>query len=110
MPRSFTTLTLDDAKRMLAAAEDQARSFGIAYDIAVVDAGGAPHPAASGTAAGGIRHCNGGRVVVFGGGVPVLVDGAVVGAVGASAGSVEQDVAVAQAAVAALGGVAGRKK
>ena len=40
MPRSYTTLTLDDAKRMLAAAEVKAGSFGIAYNIAVVDAGG----------------------------------------------------------------------
>ena len=40
MPRSYTTLTLDDAKRMLAAAEVKAESFGIAYNIAVVDAGG----------------------------------------------------------------------
>jgi uncharacterized protein GlcG (DUF336 family) len=40
MPRSYTTLTLDGAKRMLAAAEAKAESFGIAYNIAVVDAGG----------------------------------------------------------------------
>jgi uncharacterized protein GlcG (DUF336 family) len=39
MPRSYTTLTLDDAKRMLAAAEAKAESFGITYNIAVVDAG-----------------------------------------------------------------------
>ena len=40
MPRSYATLTLDDAKRMLAAAEVKAETFGIAYNIAVVDAGG----------------------------------------------------------------------
>jgi uncharacterized protein GlcG (DUF336 family) len=40
MPRSYTTLTLDDAKRMLAAAEAKAEDFGLAYNIAVVDAGG----------------------------------------------------------------------
>ena len=40
MPRSYSTLTLDDAKRMLSAAEAKAASFGIAYNIAVVDAGG----------------------------------------------------------------------
>jgi len=40
MPRSNTTLTLDDAKRMLQAGEAAAASIGIAYNIAVVDAGG----------------------------------------------------------------------
>ena len=39
MPRSYTTLTLDDAKRMLQAGEAAAASIGIAYNIAVVDAG-----------------------------------------------------------------------
>lgn len=40
MPRSYESLTLEDAKRMLAAAEAKAASFGIPYNIAVVDAGG----------------------------------------------------------------------
>jgi uncharacterized protein GlcG (DUF336 family) len=40
MPRSYTTLTLDDAKRMLQAGEAAAARTGIAYNIAVVDAGG----------------------------------------------------------------------
>ena len=39
----------------------------------------------------------------FGGGVPVVFDGTIVGAVGASAGTVEQGIEVAEAAVAALG-------
>ena len=43
-----------------------------------------------------------GRVAAFGGGVPVLVDGAFVGAVGASGGSAEQDKDVAAAGAAAL--------
>jgi uncharacterized protein GlcG (DUF336 family) len=42
------------------------------------------------------------RVVIFGGGVPVTVDGKVIGTVGASGGSVEQDIEVARAAVAGL--------
>ena len=41
MPCSRTTLTLSDAKRMLEAGEAEAASFGIAYNIAVVDHGGA---------------------------------------------------------------------
>jgi len=42
------------------------------------------------------------RLVVFGGGVPLLVDGALVGAVGVSGGSADQDVRVATAAALAL--------
>ena len=40
MPRSYNTITLEDAKRMLSAAEAKAASLGIPYNIAVVDAGG----------------------------------------------------------------------
>ncbi|MEJ2886019.1 GlcG/HbpS family heme-binding protein [Actinomycetospora aeridis] len=43
-----------------------------------------------------------GGMVVFGGGVPVHRDGEIVGAVGVSAGSAEQDVQVAEAAAAAI--------
>ena len=48
----------------------------------------------------GLNTTNSSKVVIFGGGIPVKVDGIVIGAVGASGGSVEQDVAVARAAVA----------
>jgi len=131
MPRSYDSLTLDDAKRMLSAAEAKAASFGIAYNIAVVDAGGhliafirqdgaligkavtarifdkATSDLASLAQPGkplfGIQESNAGKVVIFGGGIPVMVDGSIVGAVGTSAGTVEQDIAVAEAAIAALG-------
>ena len=43
-----------------------------------------------------------GGLVIFGGGIPLTVDGVVVGAIGVSAGSVDQDVSVAEAGVAAL--------
>ena len=43
------------------------------------------------------------RLVIFAGGVPVHVDGKVVGAVGVSGGSSDQDRIVAEAGVAALG-------
>lgn len=49
----------------------------------------------------GLEHLSGG-LVTFGGGIPVARDGETVGAVGVSAGSVEQDVTVAQAAVSAF--------
>ena len=52
----------------------------------------------------GIQESNAGKVVIFGGGIPVMFDGSIVGAVGASAGTVEQDVAVAEAAINAFTG------
>lgn len=50
----------------------------------------------------GIEQSNGGNVVIFGGGLPVKVDDQIVGAIGTSAGSVEQDIAVAEAAASAI--------
>ncbi|KQV66363.1 heme-binding protein [Rhizobium sp. Root1220] len=140
MPRSLNTLTLSDAKRMLEAAEVKAAKIGIAYNIAVVDVGGALiafvrqdgaligsidlaiHKAmtarifdqSTADLAGmaqpraplfGIEQSNAGNVVIFGGGLPVRFSGEIVGAVGASAGTIEQDIAVAEAAVATLNGV-----
>lgn len=43
------------------------------------------------------------RLIVFGGGYPVEVDGAIVGGIGVSGGHYHQDMQVAEAAVAALG-------
>jgi uncharacterized protein GlcG (DUF336 family) len=43
------------------------------------------------------------RLVIFGGGYPIQVDGAVVGAVGVSGGHYSQDQEVAEAGLAALG-------
>jgi uncharacterized protein GlcG (DUF336 family) len=138
MPRTYTTLTLDDAKHMLSAAEAKAASLGIPYCVAVVDAGGhlvafvrqdgaligsidlaigkavtarifdkttsgLATLAQSGKPLFGIQESNAGNVVIFGGGVPVVLDGTIVGAVGASCGTVEQDIAVAEAAITALG-------
>ena len=138
MPRTYTSLTLEDAKQMLSAAEAKAGSLGIPYCVAVVDAGGhllaflrqdgaligsidlainkamtarifdkatsdLASLAQSGKPLFGIQHSNAGKVVIFGGGIPVVFDASIVGAVGASAGTVEQDIAVAEAAIAALG-------
>lgn len=47
----------------------------------------------------GLNTTNNGRIVVFGGGIPLTHDGKVVGAVGVSGSSVEHDVQVAEAAV-----------
>jgi uncharacterized protein GlcG (DUF336 family) len=137
MPRIYESLTLEDARRMLSAAEARAANLGIAYNIAVVDAGGhliaflrqdgaligsidlaidkavtarifdkatsdIAALAQSGKPLFGIQESNAGKVVIFGGGIPVFSNGTIIGAVGASAGTVEQDVEVAQAAIAAL--------
>jgi len=137
MTRLIATLTLDDAKLMLSASEAKAAEFGIAYNIAVVDAGGhliafvrqddaligsidlaikkavtsrlfdkktdyLAELAQPGAPLFGIDQSNDGNVVIFGGGLPVVRDGQLIGAVGASAGSVEQDIAVAQAAVSVM--------
>jgi uncharacterized protein GlcG (DUF336 family) len=45
---------------------------------------------------------NGSRVVIFGGGIPIKIDGVTIGAVAASGGSVTQDVSVATTAAAGL--------
>lgn len=47
----------------------------------------------------GLQLTNNCRIVPFGGGFPIIVDGKVVGAVGVSGGTVEEDMAIAQAAV-----------
>jgi uncharacterized protein GlcG (DUF336 family) len=54
----------------------------------------------SGQSGFGLNTTNHSRLVIFGGGVPVKLKGAVIGAVGASGGSVEQDEIVAAAALA----------
>ena len=139
MPKQYETVTLADAKRMLSAAEAKAASLGIAYNIAVVDAGGhlvafvrqdgaligsidlaidkaltarffdkttseLARLAQSGQPLFGIQESNAGKVVIFGGGIPIVSQNKIVGAVGTSAGTVEQDIEVAEAAIAALAG------
>ena len=44
------------------------------------------------------------RLVIFGGGYPISVDGVVVGAIGVSGGHYSQDQEVAEAGLAAIGG------
>ena len=131
------TVTLEDARRMIAAGEEKARKVGQPMNIAVVDAGGnlVAHVRMDGAWIGsvdismkkawtsrafdidtktlstvtqpgtdfyGIHASNDGRVMIFAGGIPLKRGNQVVGAVGVSGGSGEQDHAVAQAAAAAL--------
>jgi uncharacterized protein GlcG (DUF336 family) len=50
----------------------------------------------------GVANSIEGRVIVFAGGIPLMQGGHIVGGVGASGGSREQDVTIAEAAAAAL--------
>lgn len=47
----------------------------------------------------GIHASNQGRFTIFGGGLPIFVDGEIAGGVGCSSGSAEQDREVAQAGI-----------
>src|SRR6187402_7133 len=69
-----------------------------AFDIATKDL--AEH-SQSGGQFFGIHASNNGRIMIFAGGIPLKKDGKVVGAIGVSGGSGEQDHAVAEAGVAA---------
>jgi len=50
----------------------------------------------------GIHASNDGKIMIFAGGIPLKIDGKVVGAIGVSGGSGDQDHAVAEAGAAAL--------
>jgi uncharacterized protein GlcG (DUF336 family) len=70
----------------------------LAFDMATEILAGATQ---SGQSLFGLNTTNDDRVVIFGGGEPVLEGGEVIGAVGASGGSVENDIKVVKAALAA---------
>jgi uncharacterized protein GlcG (DUF336 family) len=53
----------------------------------------------------GIQHSHGGRSVVFGGGVPIRLNGVTIGAVGVSGGSLQQDAEIGGAAAACTVGI-----
>ena len=65
-----------------------------AFDIAAKDLG---RHSQSGEQFFGIHASNHGRIMIFAGGIPLKEDGKVVGAIGVSGGSGEQDHAVAEA-------------
>src|ERR1039458_6583721 len=118
-------MTLEDARRIIAAAEKKSKEIGQPMNIAVADEGGnlvadvrmdgawlgsidisikkawtsrafdiatkdlAPH-SQSGDQFFGIHASNGGKVMIFAGGIPLKRGGKVVGSVGVSGGSGEQ--------------------
>jgi uncharacterized protein GlcG (DUF336 family) len=61
------------------------------HDLAVVAQPGKP--------LFGIHNADGARIVIFGGGLPLSTDQGIVGGVGVSGGSVEEDIRCAEAAV-----------
>jgi uncharacterized protein GlcG (DUF336 family) len=69
-----------------------------AFDISTLEPGRNSQP---GDQFFGIHVSNHDRVMTFAGGIPLKMNGQIVGAVGVSGGSGEQDQAVAEAAVAA---------
>jgi uncharacterized protein GlcG (DUF336 family) len=130
-------MTLDDARRVIAAAEKKAQEIGQPMNIAVADEGGnlVAHVrmdnawrgsidisinkawtarafdistkdlaanAQPGAQFYGIHVSNGGRVMIFAGGIPLKKGGTVVGAIGVSGGAGDQDQAVAEAGAAAF--------
>ncbi|MBC8086316.1 MAG: heme-binding protein [Phycisphaerae bacterium] len=70
-----------------------------AFDIATKDLAGPSQP---NNQFFGIHASNDGKVMIFAGGIPLKKDGQVVGAIGVSGGSGEQDQTVAEAGVAAF--------
>src|ERR1700727_3560468 len=65
-----------------------------AFDIATKDLA---HTSQSGSQFFGIHASNDGKVMIFAGGIPLKKDGKVIGAIGVSGGSGDQDHAVAEA-------------
>jgi uncharacterized protein GlcG (DUF336 family) len=58
--------------------------------------------ASPGKPAFGIHVSNQGRFIIFGGGLPITINGQVVGGIGCSSGTAEQDQQVAQAGIDSL--------
>ena len=113
-------ITLELVKEIIAGAEEEANNIGVAMVISVVDdawlasidisqnkawtsvalkmptanLADATVPAAE---LYGLNTTNNGRLVVFGGGIPLVIDDKVVGAIGVSGSTVPHDVQVAEA-------------
>ena len=130
-------VTLEDARRVISAADKKAIEIGQPMNIAVVDGGGnlVAHVRMDGAWIGsidisikkaytsrafdlatkdlaeqsqsggqffGIHASNNGKIMIFAGGIPLSSEGQVVGGIGVSGGSGEQDHAVAEAGAAAF--------
>ena len=130
-------MTLEDARRVIAAAEKKSMEIGQPMNIAVADEGGnlVSHVRMDGAWLGstdisikkaytsrafdittkdlathsqsggqffGIHASNHGRIMIFAGGIPLKSGGKVIGAIGVSGGSGDQDHSVAEAGAAVV--------
>jgi len=78
----------------------QSKAFSArAFDMSTKDLGAESQ---AGKSLFGINASNNGRIIIFAGGIPLKEGEKVVGAIGVSGGSVEQDQEVAEAGVAAF--------
>jgi uncharacterized protein GlcG (DUF336 family) len=128
---------LEDARRVITAAEKKSKEIGQPMNIAISDEGGnlVSHVRMDGAWLGsidisikkaytsrafdiatkdlaihsqsggqffGIHASNDGKIMIFAGGIPLKRSGKIVGAIGVSGGSGEQDHAVAEAGAAAF--------
>ena len=130
--RQVHELTFDGAMIALQGAVAKAKAIGVPQCIAIVDTGGnllafarmdnakvlsqfsaiqkAVTAASSKVPTGGLPEefgvklslATGSRLVNLQGGLPIVVDGKVVGAIGVGSGTAEQDIEVAQAGIQAL--------
>ena len=133
----MSAVTLEDARRVIDAAEKKAREIGQPMNIAVADGGGnmVAHVRMDNAWIGsieisinkaytssafeietrdlakyaqpggdffGVHVSNHGRVMIFAGGIPLKRDGKVIGAIGVSGGSGDQDHSVAAAGATAF--------
>jgi len=132
-----TSISLEEARQIISAAEQKAQELGQPMNVAVMDNGGnlkafarmeeawlgsvdiainkaytavgfqmstqdLAEMAQPGQPLFGINTTNEGRVVIFAGGIPLMRDGEVAGAIGVSGGTVDQDQEVAEAGVDAF--------
>jgi uncharacterized protein GlcG (DUF336 family) len=94
-------VALEAAERIIEAGRKKAEEMGTPMRVAVADGGA--NLVAFARMDGALLVAAGGRLVVFGGGIPLTdEDGRVVGGIGVSGGSVEQDQDVAAAGAAAF--------
>jgi uncharacterized protein GlcG (DUF336 family) len=106
------TMVVMDASGTICAAARMDRSRPITYAIAVAKANTARmFEASTGDLAGRVKPENkiaigqlGTDIAFLGGGVPIVRDGIVIGAIGASGATEEQDVECAEVALGAVGG------
>ena len=133
LARPALRLTHDGAWRLISAAENAARAMGVPQCLAVVDEGcnlvaflrmdgarvlsiesakaKAMTAAVTGQPTGSLPEgrglelalATGGRMTNLAGGLPILIEGQLVGGIGVGSGSGQQDREIARAALAAVG-------